>query len=388
MKKIITVLLLLVTLSSSVFAGGVLIISQYYEGASYNKWIEISNVGDAPLNLTSPQLYLALYSNSAADDPSITSASSIEVLTGTLAPGATLVYKNSQAALPLYASGTNSNVVNFNGNDLIIITTNNSSVDGVAWANRTDVVGNGDTWGSNKSFSRLATDVNPKTTYNESDWTQFSNTEVDGALIANNEYIGTFLGYTPLPVELTTFSASIKEQSVELNWETATEVNNYGFDVERQILKQVQNDSWEKIAFVNGHGNSNSPKYYSFTDSKIKVTGTALYRLKQIDIDGTYEYSDVVEANLGAPNKIELNQNYPNPFNPTTSIQFNLPQESEVKLSVFNVLGEEVAELLNNKISAGYHSISFNGSELNSGIYFYKLESSNFTQIRKMMLVK
>ncbi len=98
--------------------------------------------------------------------------------------------------------------------------------------------------------------------------------------------------------------------------------------------------------------------------------------------------SDVVEVNLGTPEQFELDQNFPNPFNPTTSIRFNLPMDSNVKLNVFNVLGEEVVELLNENITAGYHSVNFDGSTLNSGIYFYKLEANNFTQIRKMMLVK
>jgi hypothetical protein len=149
------------------------------------------------------------------------------------------------------------------------------------------------------------------------------------------------------------------DNNVELNWETATEVNNYGFEVERKILKQVQNDSWENIGFVEGHGNSNSPKIYSYTDNTIEASGKYNYRLKQIDIDGTFEYSDVVEVNLGTPEQFELDQNFPNPFNPTTSIRFNLPMDSNVKLNVFNVLGEEVAELLNENITAGYHSVKF-----------------------------
>ncbi|MCB9249074.1 MAG: T9SS type A sorting domain-containing protein [Ignavibacteriales bacterium] len=143
-----------------------------------------------------------------------------------------------------------------------------------------------------------------------------------------------------------------------------------------------------KIAFVEGHGNSNSPKYYSYSDKSLTTSGKYLYRLKQVDIDGTFEYSDAVEVNFGAPEDFVLNQNYPNPFNPTTSIQFTIPLDSRVRLSVFNVLGEEVAELVNQNFAAGYHSVDFNGSKLNSGIYFYKLEANNFMQIRKMMLVK
>ena len=192
-----------------------------------------------------------------------------------------------------------------------------------------------------------------------------------------------------LPVELTTFSASVSDQSVNLNWETATEVNNYGFEVQRQYqVSSSKNQDWENIGFVEGHGNSNSPKYYSYSDKSVEASGKYFYRLKQVDIDGTFEYSDQVEANLGAPNKYELNQNFPNPFNPMTSIQFNIPQDNQVRLNVFNVLGEKVAELLNDNISAGYHSVNFDASHLNSGIYFYKLETNNFTQIRKMMLVK
>ena len=192
-----------------------------------------------------------------------------------------------------------------------------------------------------------------------------------------------------LPVELTTFTAAVIDQTVELNWETATEVNNYGFEVERQYQESsMKNQDWEKIGFVNGHGNSNSTKYYSYSDNEIAASGKYLYRLKQIDFNGAFEFTDAVEANLGSPNKFELTQNYPNPFNPITNIEFNLPKEGRIRLSIFNVLGEEVSELLNENISAGFHNVKFDGSQFNSGIYFYKLEADNFMQIKKMMLVK
>lgn len=193
---------------------------------------------------------------------------------------------------------------------------------------------------------------------------------------------------TPLPVELTTFTAAVIDQTVELNWETATEVNNYGFEVERSEKSKVKSENWRKIGFINGHGNSNSPKYYSYKDIETNFSGKYLYRLKQIDFDGAFEYTDVLEVNLGSPNKFELTQNYPNPFNPVTNIQFNLPEESRVRLSIFNVLGEEVVELLNESISAGFHNVKFDGTKFNSGIYFYKLEADDFMQIKKMMLVK
>ncbi|MCB9250182.1 MAG: T9SS type A sorting domain-containing protein, partial [Ignavibacteriales bacterium] len=209
-----------------------------------------------------------------------------------------------------------------------------------------------------------------------------------------------------LPVELLSFSVSLFEGTkTRLKWQTATEVNNYGFEIEKQFLDAKasfsvidipsEDGEWKKIGFVQGHGNSNSPKYYSFTDHKIN-SGKYAYRLKQIDIDGKFEYSDIVEIDLGLPTEFSLSQNYPNPFNPTTSIKFNLPTDSNVKLSVFNVLGEEVAELINNNLQTGYHSVEFNASELNSGVYFYKIEAGDpsagsghgFVQIRKMMLLK
>ena len=214
-----------------------------------------------------------------------------------------------------------------------------------------------------------------------------------------------------LPVELSSFSASVVGNAVKLNWKTETEVNNYGFDIERSLpqplpkegafgtplpLGKGQGDGlWTKIGFVNGNGNSNSPKSYSFEDKSV-LSGKYSYRLKQIDNDGQFEYSKTIEVDLGAPKKFELSQNYPNPFNPTTTIRFSLPDASLnpsqggtlVKLTVYNVLGQQVAVLVNDILEAGVHTINFNASELNSGIYIYKLEAGSFVQTRKMTLIK
>ena len=189
-----------------------------------------------------------------------------------------------------------------------------------------------------------------------------------------------------LPVELSSFSASVVGDAVKLNWRTETEVNNYGFEVERCALS-AERQAWEKIGFVNGNGNSNSPKSYSYEDKNL-TAGKYSYRLKQIDNDGQFEYSKTVEVDLSGVKKFELSQNYPNPFNPTTTIKFSLPEAGNVKLILFNILGQEVKTLVNESKESGVHTINFDASELNSGIYIYKLESGSFTQTRKMTLVK
>ena len=187
----------------------------------------------------------------------------------------------------------------------------------------------------------------------------------------------------PLPVELSSFSAVVLDNGVKLNWRTETEVNNYGFE----ILRQAQDDTWLVLGFVEGYGNSNSPKEYSFIDKNVS-SGKIFYRLKQIDTDGQFQYSKIIEVDFGSPIKFELSQNYPNPFNPSTTIRFTLPQAGNVKLTVYNLLGEEVAQLVNEFKEAGVHTINFNASGLNSGVYIYKLEANGLVQTRKMTLLK
>jgi hypothetical protein len=188
----------------------------------------------------------------------------------------------------------------------------------------------------------------------------------------------------PLPVELNMFSAITVGEKIQLDWKTETEVNNYGFE----ILRQAQDDKqWNNIGFVNGNGNSNSPKSYSFEDKNV-TTGKYSYRLKQIDNDGQFEYSKIVEVNFGDPGKFELSQNYPNPFNPETIIKFSIAQAGNVKLTVYNILGEQISQLINEFREAGIHTINFDASQFNSGLYLYKLESNGLVQTKKMLLVK
>ena len=188
--------------------------------------------------------------------------------------------------------------------------------------------------------------------------------------------------YAVLPIELTSFTAFIKQQSVQLNWETETEVNNYGFEVERKTL-----NDWFKIGFVHGSGNSNSSKQYSFTDSRLLGGTKYQYRLKQIDMDGKFTYSKIVEVDLIAKEYF-LYQNYPNPFNPTTTIGFGLPEKGKVRLSVLNLLGEEIRVLVSEEKEAGYHSVDFNASDLPSGVYFCQFGAGSFIETKKMLLLK
>ena len=199
---------------------------------------------------------------------------------------------------------------------------------------------------------------------------------------------------TPLPVELSSFSAATIGSTVKLSWNTATEVNNYGFEVERKILKQVQNDktNWENIGFVNGNGNSNSPKSYSYEDKDLTL-GKYSYRLKQIDNDGQFEYSKTVAVDINGVKKFELSQNYPNPFNPITTIKYTVPTVGAenllpIQLKIYNMLGEEVAILVNTQQPAGNYEVKFDASNLTSGVYFYKIVSGKYSEIKKMILLR
>jgi hypothetical protein len=202
-------------------------------------------------------------------------------------------------------------------------------------------------------------------------------------------------GGTPLPVELTSFTASVVDNSVKLAWQTATEVNNYGFQVQRNTplsspLEGGMSETrgvWDDIGFVQGSGNSNSPKSYSYTDTPTGCN-TFKYRLKQIDFDGAYEYSDGVEVTLDAITEYSLEQNYPNPFNPTTTIKYQVPEAGNVTLKIYDTLGREVKTLVNETQSSGVYSVEFNASQLASGIYIYKLQSGDFVSVKKLMLMK
>lgn len=201
------------------------------------------------------------------------------------------------------------------------------------------------------------------------------------AALANGTVIQLFPGV--VPVELTSFSVLVNGTSVSLNWSTATELNNYGFEVQRKSL----NGNFATIGFVNGKGTSTVINDYSFTDNELEE-GKYFYRLKQIDYDGKYEYSKIIEVDVRMLSSFSLEQNYPNPFNPSTTIGFVLQERINVKLTLLNSIGEELAVLVNEEKDKGYHKINLNAYNLPSGVYMYRIQAGNFVDTKKMLLMK
>jgi hypothetical protein len=187
----------------------------------------------------------------------------------------------------------------------------------------------------------------------------------------------------PVPVELTNFSASVSGNNVVLQWITATELNNYGFEVERRNV----NSNYETIGYVAGSGTTTEPRSYIYTDAKVP-DDKYVYRLKQIDFNGGFNFSFEIEAEVNAPAEYALEQNYPNPFNPSTTINYSIAEAGLVKISVYNLLGQEVALIINEFKEAGLHTVTFNAATLPSGAYFYRIETPQFKQIKKMLLAK
>ena len=186
-----------------------------------------------------------------------------------------------------------------------------------------------------------------------------------------------------VPVELTSFTASASGAEVILNWSTATELNNYGFEIQRKVL----GGEFATVAFVKGQGTTTQQNQYSFADKNLDE-GKYFYRLKQMDYGGQFSYSQTVEVDVRMLNNYTLEQNYPNPFNPTTTIGYVLQEKSNARLTLLNSLGEEIAVLVNEEQDKGYHKVEFDASKLSSGVYFYKLTAGNFISTRKMMLLK
>ncbi len=192
-----------------------------------------------------------------------------------------------------------------------------------------------------------------------------------------------------VPVELTFFGSSVNGNLVTLEWDTATELNNFGFEVERTNVSEKKNEiaAWKKLGFISGAGTTTLPQSYSFVDKNV-AAGKYLYRLKQIDNDGRYEYSDNIEAIVTTPAEFSLGQNYPNPFNPATHINYSITEPGKVTLKVFDSVGREVKTLLENFQEAGRYEIVFDAQGLANGIYIYSLNSGDKKLTKKMLLLK
>ncbi len=210
-----------------------------------------------------------------------------------------------------------------------------------------------------------------------------------------NVLLATDLTNPVLPVELQNFAATSKTRDIELKWKTATEVNVNRFEVERSDANSTAR-SFRTVTKVNAAGNSNSPKDYSYTDSKLNA-GKYSYRLKMVDNDGSFRYSKETESEVMAPKNFEMSQNYPNPFNPSTKIDYSLPVDATVTLELFNINGQKISTLVNAQQTAGYHVYSLSSSTsqgLSSGMYVYRLsaqgkeQGSKFLSVKKMILLK
>ncbi len=200
-----------------------------------------------------------------------------------------------------------------------------------------------------------------------------------------------------IPVELIRFDCTVSISTITVNWQTATEANNQGFNIERRKRQYERSEEWENLGFIKGQGTTTEPQSYSFVDKNLSA-GKYQYRLKQLDFDGSFEYSNTIEVEIESPTKFILEQNYPNPFNPSTKITYAIPQNSFVELKVFNLLGQEIATLVNEEKPAGTYEVNFsaiggsasggNASNLPSGVYIYKMKAGEYLETRKMILLK
>lgn len=241
-----------------------------------------------------------------------------------------------------------------------------------------------------------ANDPNGDWMYYNPDGQWYHNSDLGGGANALRAIVST---ENPLPVEMVSFNAKVSDNSVILEWETATEKSNYGFEIQRNIpagdkagnnftiINNVKNSDWDVIGFINGNGNANTQSKYSFIDKNV-AAGTYVYRLKQIDADGKFNYSGFINVTMEKQAEFNLEQNYPNPFNPSTKLSFSLAKDEFTNLTIYNILGEKVKTIVNRQLAGGFYSFIVDGSDMASGTYIYTLTAGNKTISKKMNLVK
>jgi len=399
MKK--TILFVIFVLFLTSFVCGDVIISQYYEGASSDKWIELSNThATEEINLASPQLYLVLYSNLNADDPTNSNYNYLNTLAGSISALNSILFKNTSAVLPSYAIGTSATACNFNGNDVVILTTSNTT----PWTSRIDIVGNGDTWGENTSFCRasIITTGNYAFSFPPTDWDEYTMADVDEAISGSTERLGEHIIDNPLPVNLSSFYALYIGGTPTLYWTTQSEESNDYWNVYRG-----NSDNFPEAVILNeadpvpGNGTTNNASDYIYVDTApILQNTTYWYWIEDVSTDGESEVHEPITLTIPyedapiTPDVYGLQQNYPNPFNPSTSISFTLKEESDVQLIIYNVKGEKIKSVFQGHIyaedncSAVWAGDDENGKQVSSGVYFYKLITDTKEYSKKMLLVK
>lgn len=191
-----------------------------------------------------------------------------------------------------------------------------------------------------------------------------------------------------MPIVLSSFFSAVNDRDIKLKWITSSELNNTGFDVERNQDPNAVNHNREKIGFVKGNGTVNTISLYNYEDKNLQA-GKYRYRLKQIDYNSNYEYHYLNnDVEISAPKKYNVSQNYPNPFNPVTKIGYEIPVNSFVKLIIYDVLGKEVKTLVNETMKPGIYEVMFGGTDYPSGVYFYRLSADSFTESKRMLIVK
>ena len=234
--------------------------------------------------------------------------------------------------------------------------------------------------------------------YSDDIWTQYSilpNTITHTITVPDlNSFSSFALGdaNSPQPVELSSFMSSVKGRDVKLQWTTASEQNNEGFEIQKSIVSSKDPLDWVKAGYLTGNGTKTTHTNYTFEDKKLN-TGNYNYRLKQIDYNGNFEYHNLASViEIGVPGKYDISQNYPNPFNPTSKIDFDLPYDSKVSIKLYDINGREMMTLVNEQKPIGYYTIQINGSNLSSGVYFYRIiaegKGHKFVLSKKLILFK